>query len=162
TATVLTFDHDPNAANDAATATVQVVNVPPEITSIGVAAPAINENDEAVLTVVFKDPGKYDTHDAVIDWGDGPAQIVPIPPGDRQFTVRHRYLDDDPTGTPFDTYAIRVTVRDNNGGSGTGQTATRVDNVTPVVTAFTSDAVECGDKAEGDTVHVTGAFTDVG
>ena len=40
--------------------------------------------------------------------------------------------------------------------------ATLVKNVAPLVTAFTSDATECGAKREGDTVHVTGAFTDVG
>lgn len=263
TAFASTIDYDPNAANNTAPATVTVLNVPPQVTSVSLAASSINENDEAELTVVFTDPGKLDHHDAVIDWGDGPAQFVPIPWGNRQFTVRHRYLDDDPANTPSDAYAIHVVVRDDNDGVGSRDGSVRVNNLAPtlsnvavtpaidengvvtlsgniadsgtrdtfvltvdwgegtsqpfsypagtthfdvthryrddnptatpfdgypigvvlkdddtgsalasvqtvvrnlapVITAFTSDATDCGDKAEGEAVHVSGTFTDTG
>jgi hypothetical protein len=33
------------------------------------------------------------------------------------FTLSHRYLDDNPSGTPKDNYTITVTAEDNDGAS---------------------------------------------
>jgi uncharacterized repeat protein (TIGR01451 family) len=162
TATASTIDTDPATGNNASATTVQVLNIPPEITFINVSPTSINENDEVVLTVRFTDPGRLDRHTAEINWGDGSVETVPIPFPDREFAVRHRYLDDNPTNTPVDSYAIRVTVRDNNGGSDTDGTAVTVNNVAPVFTALATSSASSGPAAEGEPVTISGAFTDVG
>jgi hypothetical protein len=45
----------------------------------------------------------------------------------------HDYLDDDPSGTPFDEYHISVAVTDKDGGSGSDSTVLTVRSVAPVV-----------------------------
>src|SRR5262249_26334513 len=158
TGTASTIDIDPNAANNAATATVTVLNVPPKVTSISLSASSIKENDSTTLTVDFTDPGKYDMHSAQIDWGDGPVQIVTIPLGDRSFSVSHQYLDDNPTNTPSDVYAIKVTVLDNYGGNGDGQTSLTVSNVAPSLSNVTvTPAID-----ENGVATLSGDITDVG
>ena len=153
-----TFDSDSNGANNVATATVAVLNVPPRITAVRLDAGGIDENGAVGLTVEFTDPGKYDTHTAEINWGAGPVQVVTVPLGDRQFTRSHQYLDDNPTNTLFDTYPIHVIVRDNNAGSDTADTAVQVNNVAPTLTnvAVTPQIDEHG------VVTLSGGFLDPG
>ena len=85
-----------------------------------------------------------------------------LPVGDRSFEAMHPYLDDNPTGTPWDINKVTVTVVDNDHLTDTGDLNIRVNNVAPEITAFASDAVECGNAVEEETVTVAGAFRDVG
>ena len=51
----------------------------------------------------------FDNFDVVVNSGTG-----------RSFSLSHQYLDDDPSGTSSDDYAVGVTVTDENGASTTG------------------------------------------
>lgn len=141
--------------------TVQVNNVRPLLQNVAV-TPEIDENGVVTLSGAILDPGTLDTFTLVVNWGEGVPQTFTYPAGTTNFSETHQYLDDNPTATPQDVYSITLNLSDDDSGTDAAARATLVKNVAPMVTAFTSDAVECGDKAEGDTVHVTGSFVDVG
>ena len=93
-----------------------------------------------------------------IDWGDGSTNSAALDAGDRAFSVSHRYLDDNPTGTPSDAYTIGVTVSDDDGDSDSDTTAVTVDNLPPVVDAGPDQMIY-----EDATVTLAPAtFTDAG
>ncbi|HMO86200.1 MAG TPA: hypothetical protein PKC18_14890, partial [Lacipirellulaceae bacterium] len=120
-------------AGDAATATttVTVNNVPPTnvlFQPLG----TIDENGVATLNLSFTDPGTLDTHTVEINWGDGsPLETFTLPLGARTLTATHQYLDDNPTGTPQDMYAVTVRVIDDDGGQTTFTGPVTVRNVAP-------------------------------
>src|SRR5205823_10200854 len=94
---------------------VTVNNVAPSNVSLSTSAAAINENDSVTLTGTFDDPGTLDTHTVVITWGPGEgSSTLTLGAGVTTFTASHPYLDDNPTGTPSDFYAISVTVTDDD------------------------------------------------
>jgi hypothetical protein len=116
------------------------------------------------LSGSFTDVGVLDTHTVSVDWGDGgsdPATVVQAA-GAGTFSASHQYLDDDPTGTPSDVYTITVTVTDDDMGSGVDTIPITVDNVDPVITSIVSSATFEDKAEEGETLTVSGAFTDVG
>jgi hypothetical protein len=152
---------DKDGASGSAAAVVTVNNVPADLQNV-VVTPEVDENGVATLSGDIVDPGTRDTFTLIVDWGEGPAVTYNYPAGTTTFSETHQYLDDNPTGTPQDTYNISLTLRDDDSGTDTGAASILVKNVAPFVAAFTSDAVECGAKREGDTVHVTGSFVDVG
>src|SRR5207249_391862 len=86
----------------------------------------------------------------VITWGGGipgqpsegsttlnSAQLTYLGNGDWSFTASHQYLDDNPTGSPSDLYAVTVKVTDDDSGIGTGASSVTVDNVAPAVDPIT-------------------------
>ncbi|MGI9645160.1 MAG: calcium-binding protein, partial [Ilumatobacteraceae bacterium] len=105
-----------------------------------------------------------DTHTVSVDWGEGPPEAATVNQGAGAgtFSASHRYLDDDPTGTPSDTYTITVTVTDDDTGSDSDTTSVTVDNVDPVITDIVSSATFEDKAEEGETVTVSGTFSDVG
>lgn len=107
-----------------------VSNVPPSNVKIDPIA-TIDENGVAVLKLTFDDPGTLDSHTVDIDWGDGTIETVAVAAGSRTLTATHQYLDDNPTGTSSDTYAVKVTVRDDEGGQAVGNATVQVANVPP-------------------------------
>ncbi|MCA9237635.1 MAG: PKD domain-containing protein, partial [Planctomycetales bacterium] len=126
---VKVIDDDTGEATGSATATVR--NVAPS--ELVLAPPAaIDENGVATLNLSFVDPGTLDMHTVQIDWGDGtPLETVVLATGARTLAATHQYLDDNPTGTPADSYAISVTVTDDDGGSASASTHVQVANVPP-------------------------------
>jgi len=137
----VTVADDSGATGDAQT-TATVTNVAPQIVDAELTE-SINENEEVELTGRIVDPGSADTFTLTIDWGEGDPQIIhlngtPINdngiiwnPDDRTFSVKHRYVDDDPTGTPSDVYTVQFTVTDDDGGSDSSALDTTVNNVAP-------------------------------
>jgi len=160
TITVTVTDDD--TGQDISTTVVTVNNVAPALGDLNVDPAVIDENDSTTLSGSFTDPGSVDTHTVDIDWGDGNSDTFVLPVGERSFSMAHQYLDDDPTGTPGDDYTITVTVTDDDTGQDISTTVVTVNNVAPVITAYTSSAPGVGDAAEGEDVTVQGAFTDVG
>jgi hypothetical protein len=152
---------DDDSGTDPAAVSTLVKNVNPDLLNV-VVTPELDENGFATLSGSIVDPGTQDTFTLVVDWGEGPAVTYSYAAGTTRFAETHQYLDDNPTGTPQDTYNISLTLSDDDSGSDSAAVSTLVKNVAPAIAAFTSDAVECGAKREGDTVHVTGAFIDVG
>jgi hypothetical protein len=142
---------------------VEADNVPIVVDPLVLSETTIDENDSITLDVSFVAIDTQDTHDVVIDWGDGSANTVfSVAAGQRSFSKVHQYLDDNPTGTPSDQYTITVTVTDDDGDTGNNQAEITVNNVAPVITSHETSA-DSGTKAEeGEEVTVSGAFTDVG
>src|SRR5262249_28425069 len=105
-----------------------------------------------------------DTHSVLISWGSGEgttsladADLTNLGNGDWGFTASHQYLDDNPTGTPSDSYAVTVAVADDDGGPGTGGTSGTVANEAPSNIVLNSGTIN-----ENDSFNLTGSFTDPG
>ena len=142
---------------------VTVNNVDPVITALAV-SPTVDEDGTVSLTGAFTDVGIADTHTVSVDWGEGSPEAAAVvqAAGSGTFSASHQYLDDDPTGSPADTYTITVTVTDDDTGSDTATVDTIVANVDPTIDAIASDATFADKAEEGETVTVSGAFSDVG
>lgn len=109
--------------------------VAPHVTGVQLNPVTLDENGVATLTGSFTDPGAYSTHTVAVNWGDGTSDpVAGLILGERSFTLTHRYLDDNPTGTASDSYAISVTVTDNNNLTATDTTSVTVNNVAPQLT----------------------------
>jgi Ca2+-binding RTX toxin-like protein len=107
--------------------------------------------------------GSLDTHTVVIDWGDGNStRLAQAELVERTFIASHRYLDDDPTGTPWDDYDITVTVTDDDTGAHSSFADVKVYNVAPVFSSLVNDAEVPGDVLPGEPVTISGTFADPG
>jgi len=139
---------------------VTIRNVAPSVHPLSLSATVIDEDQTTTLTFSFDDAGTADTHTAVVDWGDGTTSNVAVVAGARSAEVTHRYLDDHPTSTPQDDYAISVTVTDDDLGRGTATTTVTVQNVAPVGVSLIRN--EAGPVLEGELATFTITFTDPG
>jgi PKD repeat protein len=135
-----------------------VSNVAPSNVQVAPIA-SVDEHGFASLFLTFDDPGTLDSHTVDVDWGDGTVETIAVTAGARTFAATHRYLDDNPTGTPSDVYAISVTVRDDDGGSATAAATVLVSNVSPsnVVVAPVANIIN-----EGGAVNLVVTFDDPG
>ncbi len=141
-----------NSVDGPAITCVTVKNVAPTITSFNATPTAISGG--ATLIGAFNDPGSLDVHTLSVDWGDGPAQVIILPIGDRSFMINHQYAS-------AGNYTITATLDDDDLGSASGTTSvTVITNVAPDISFVTSSAQDCGDAAEGQPVTVTAQFTD--
>ncbi len=159
TITVTVTDND--NLNGTATTPVTVNNVAPRLANVTV-TPEIDENGVVSLSGDILETGTQDTFTLLVDWGEGAPQSFSYPAGTTHFSETHQYLDDNPTGTPQDGYAIRLTLTDDDTGQGTAAVATLVRNVAPVFTALGTSSTSAGPAAEGEPVTMSGTFTDVG
>ncbi len=159
-------DDDQDMAVDAVN--VGVSNVAPQLTEL--AATNVNENGITTLSGVIDDPGTLDTFTLDINWGDplspGNTQTIDLSnPGagvtfdstTREFTVEHRYLDDNPTNTPSDEYAIGVTVADDDGGTSATEVELTVSNVRPTI-----ESLAVHDLPENGITVLSGTIVDAG
>ena len=150
-----------------ATASVTVHNVKPSLSPL--TAILASEDDEVTMTVTFNDPGN-DTHTIYINWGDGSPRTTLKPVrGERAYTVKHRYVEDNPTGTPQDKYTRTVTVDDDNGGRDSKSVTDTISDVAPVVvldSVFDETGARIGVDVPvalvGTEVRITGHFNDKG
>ena len=134
----------------------------------------IDENGIATLTGTITDSDTSDTFTLDVDWGDplSPNNTETFtfdssPTGSQTFTLEHQYLDDNPSETPSDTYAISATVTDNNGGASSDTEDVDVNNVAPTITEVIPESVfldddDDYDDDEGLSITVGGTFTDLG
>jgi hypothetical protein len=118
------------ALTDDDTATVTVLNVPPQVTAVG---DTIFEGGTATVKATFLDPGALDTHTAAVDWGDGSA-AEPVTTADLAAGVQHVYGDNG-------TYHATVTVTDDDGGVGDDTVNVLVANLVPSVSFDASGAI---------------------
>lgn len=146
--TVVVRVTDGDGGSTTATTDVTVFS-PPTIDSIS--GDSIVENGLAELNVVFSDADAGDTHSAEVVWGDGSISLYPVVTS--PFTPTHQYLDDDPSTTSSDDYAVSVTITDAAGETGDDSTTVTVANAAPVIGTVSSDD-------ETGTVSVT--FSDIG
>src|SRR5947207_2203253 len=121
-------------------ATVTVLNAPPQLDTIGPAPWAVFKARTAVtLTAPFTDPGVLDTHTCTVTWDDGTNDNYPAQNHtcDRQHTFDHAGM-----------YTITITVTDDGGAS---------DNATTMVVVYDPDAAF--DNADGSIASAAGAWT---
>jgi hypothetical protein len=142
---------DDDGRTGTATYTQRVANTPPKPPTLQASAPRASEGGEYGLAVEFGDTGALDTHTVRIDWGDGtPATVQTLALGERRTAAFHVYVDDDPTGTPSDTYTATITVTDDDMGERSVTRDVIVDNVDPDVIY----SVAPTDPDEGDQTPV--------
>ncbi|QDU23495.1 Ig-like domain-containing protein [Urbifossiella limnaea] len=129
------------------TRTVTVRNVAPVVT----AGPGttIDEGGTFAATGTFSDPG-LDAGSVTVDYGDGSGVQPLVLNSDGSFALTHAYADDG-------VYTVTVRVDDGDGGVGTAAVTVTVRNVAPVANAGADRAAN-----RGDTVALTGTFTDPG
>jgi hypothetical protein len=148
-------DDDTGQASRSVPLTVR--NVDPVLSNVSITTP-IFENGTATLTGTYTDVGTQDTHQLDIDWdGDGSYDQTVVVTGGN-FSVTHQYLDDNPTGTPSDTFNVNVRLRDDDSGEDTRSVPLTVQNAVPILSnvTVTSPVIENG------TATLTGTYTDVG
>ncbi|HEX4905873.1 MAG TPA: hypothetical protein VFU93_10500 [Acidimicrobiales bacterium] len=150
---------DDDTAVGAAGFLVPVHNVAPSALALDLAATTLDEHGVAELSGSFNDPGTPDTHTVVVDWGDGSALDTIELDGEHAFAATHRYLDDAPTGTPWDRYRITVDVTDDDTGATKAGVDVRIENVAPSAAALT---VTPAVFDEDGTTRLDGTFTDPG
>ena len=148
--------------SDTDTATVNITNVAPTIDTILPSPASINEGNSVRVSGTFSDPGTGETHTGTALWSDGASTSVTVGAG-RFFTDRS-FPDDHPaTATASDAFTVDITIDDGDGGSDTATSPViTVNNVAPVITSIASSATLQDKAEEGETVTVSGSFTDVG
>ncbi len=141
------------------TATVTITNLSPSITSITALAASIDEGQSAVVTGTFTDPAlALETHTGTAAWSDGPVTALAVGAG--TFSTTRPFPDDNPTGTPADSFTVQIIINDGDGGSDFADSPLiTVNNVAPSVNAPTVD-IEPSD--EGEAVVASADFTDPG
>ena len=104
-----------SGATDTATVnlTVTGVNDAPELASINVSQ-SVSEGKLATLSGTFTDPDLNDSHQLLINWGDGTIETRNIAFGDRVFSFTHTYVDDSPSLTGADRYTVTARLVDNH------------------------------------------------
>ena len=165
----VTDDDEPNSESAAKfSQLITVNNVIPSAVAFDLSAAAINEAGSVTITGgLLVDPGQADTHSVFIDWGDGSAvvsgslaagvtDLSSLPVDQRT----HVYANDPGGTTPSYTVSVKVADSDERTQYGETLTAVTVNNVAPVLSNVKLN--KAGPINEGDSVQVTGTFTDVG
>ena len=105
-----------------------------ELDPLTLSATEIDENGMVTLNGLFTELGSADTHEVVIDWGDGSANtLINLTGGERTFSSSHQYLDDG-------GYVINVEVTDDDQSVFQYETATQGDTSQSVGYAVRNDS----------------------
>jgi hypothetical protein len=158
-----------------------VKNVTPQLTSLSVTPlPASQglsamaeepggeffEGDQFIVEGEFSDPGSLDTHSVKIEWKATDTQAdwqvfsqTGVGFSQRSFSITLPLPDDDPTGTPYDPVAIRVTVQDDDLGTSSQEFPIMLKNRDPEDVIVTPDPASIN---EDGTVGVTVEWADAG
>lgn len=132
-------------------------NIPIDVKPLTLSDNAIEEDDSIDLTVEFVNIDTLDSHDVVIDWGDGTATMFTLSAGLREFVRSHQYVDDDPSNTSIDPYTITVTITDEDNDEGSAASVILVSNVQPTVSLSS-----VADISENGVATLNGSFFDAG
>ncbi|MCU0962414.1 MAG: PKD domain-containing protein [Pirellulaceae bacterium] len=131
---------------------VRVSNAAPVLTVLADPLSPIAENLLATLTATITDPGVLDSFVLEIQWGDGKDESFALPAGTTTVTLVHRYADDG-------SYAIDLSLRDDDGGSGAASTSVAVTNAAPAIGSL---GLASRVVSEAGLVIVTGTIVDAG
>jgi hypothetical protein len=105
---------DDQGASDTATARIRVGNVDPELGRFGPFKVRVGEA-LVLYAIEIHDPGRSDTHEVSVDWGDGSSSTADIGEDGRVASAEHTYTDPG-------RYEVRATVTDDDGGTGSRRT----------------------------------------
>jgi hypothetical protein len=137
---------------DTASVSLTVNNVAPAVAPLVLSASSIDEGGSVTVDGTFTDPGTLDTHEVVIDWGDGSAHtVINLTGGERTFSAPHQYGDDNQAGAASGQYTITATVTDDDTGSHSASATIAVTsepaNFAPVIGAFPTSVVNYTENA---------------
>jgi Ca2+-binding RTX toxin-like protein len=155
---------------DTTSFTIHVQNVAPVLdpNGLSVTPTIVNENGTVTLAGTFNDPGTSETYSVTVNWGDSTPPVIVTPTllatGVYRFDATHTYRDDNPTGTPFDSYSVQVTLSDGQSNSTLTAGSVVVNNLPPVLpsTGAGVPTLSVTTAAEGTPVTLTGSFSDTG
>jgi hypothetical protein len=151
-----------------AAAQVQVNNVDPTITSIGLSSSSIDESESVTVSGFFDDPAlgvSTEIFSGSALWSDGVSTDVTIDSATGAFSTSRTFLDDDPmTGTSSDIFTVAITINDDDLGSSGAEVSPEltVNNVDPVIESLSSDATFEDKAMEGEPVNISAMFSDIG
>jgi hypothetical protein len=153
---------DKDGGEGTATASYEVLNVPPSVESLVVTPLATDEGGLITVSAAFTDPDPADTFTCEIDYGDGTApavgQVTGTQPTGYTCTGAPRAYADNTT-PPETGYTITVTVTDSYEMSDS-ETATHVvANVPPTVNP---PVTVLEPSLEGSSVTASATFSDPG
>jgi autotransporter-associated beta strand protein len=132
---------------------VVLTHVPPAFRHRTITSP-INEGNVAIVTGTVLDPVTTDKFFLEATWGDGsPTQTYTFAPTAGRVSVSHRYLGDNPSGTPF----VHLFWHNQLGQGNSSDLPVIVNNVPPTVQAGGD-----GKVLQGATFTRSGFFTDPG
>ena len=133
---------------------ITVANVAPVIqnlTATPTTGTLLLEGSTATLTGTIVDPGRRDSFNLAINWGDGDSETIPLNTGATNFQIIHEYDNDG-------NYPISVTLTDDDGGSVSDSTSISVSNADPQATLnLSANAVD-----EGTEFTLFGIISDLG
>ena len=136
----------------------EVANVKPTNLQLNLSSATAFEGEQISLAGSFVDPGIFDTHTVMVDWGDGSRETLALAAGSTSFSgLTHTYLNND-----FDNndYEITVSVADDDepGAVVSATQSIAVENVVPTIAAV--NVVSAID--ENNVVTLDVSFTDPG
>ncbi len=151
---------DGTDASQPASIDIVVVNSPPVLDRVTLALvdaagnPVVEINERETVRIVgaFTEESPADTHIAMIDWGDGVQQSIPLNAGARTFDLSHEFRDD---RAPLPT-KIRFKLLDDDGGSDSAMFQLLVNNVAPMV----SIVAPAGPYVEGAGINLLAEVVD--
>jgi len=149
TVTITVSDDDQGTTTQSFT--VAVNNVAPA--ALTADALSGQEGQSLNFSGTFSDAGVFDTHTAIIEWGDGAQSTGSVSEanGNGIVTGSHVYADNG-------TYPVRLIVTDSSSASTTLSTMATITNAAPTVTAAGNQTVN-----EGSVLSLTlASFTDPG
>ena len=141
--TISVTARDDDGGKDYQSTKVAVANVAPRLDDVS--AVDINENGVTTLSGKIIEPGTRDALTLHVYWGDGDMDEVMLAAGATEFSVQHRYLDDQPGDTP-DTYTIRMTLVDDDLDQAMDAVTVGVKNLPPVITPVEDIKIDEGQK----------------
>jgi Dockerin type I domain/PKD domain/RTX calcium-binding nonapeptide repeat (4 copies) len=170
---------------------VHVLNGDPTIETLTVSATSITENEAVTVSGTYSDPA-FDLRDrngalvesftGIATWSDGVSTDL-IVSADGTFSTTRFFADDDPSGTPSDTFSVDIQIYDDDGGVSFDEVCSHsggndpcdettriphssgpilVNNVNPKLTALDSDASSLAEKSSDKVVNISGSFSDIG
>jgi hypothetical protein len=107
---------------DATTMTdmVSVRDVAPQFAELTINTREVIDRGIVTIEGLLVDPGQRDTHDVLIDWGDGRSALATVDPATRRFSLSREIAFTDPVRAPFDLYLITATPIDRLRGDNPG------------------------------------------
>lgn len=120
--TITITAHYDDGTTSAVSFDLVVKNADPTILSIVTSSPLVSPVmpfDVVTISGSFSDPSLSDSHQAVIDWGDGTTSAAVIDPTLRTFVGEHVYSEQG-------EFQVDVTLTDDDGGTTTASVVTKI------------------------------------
>ncbi len=125
----------------------------------------IDEYNSVTVSGTITSPGGIHTNTVSIDWGDmSQSTTIVLPPGVDTFSTSHTYLNI-PYGMTSAVYTIQAQVTNEEGKTGTASASVTVTDSGPQISASDLSVTDQSGQTsvyEGDTVTLSGQFTDPG